>query len=190
MPSLKPGMTVRMGQPVNRNSPPVVKAAPAAQGASEPFWKTKRLSQMTQVEWESLCDGCGRCCLNKLEDVDTGATYFTNVACRLFDTASCRCKDYANRKRQVSDCVQLSPRNVKRIVWLPPTCAYRLVAEGKDLAWWHPLVSGRPETVHEAGVSVRGRETVCETKLPEEEWEQRIVAWPGKVPRGTRKGGR
>jgi uncharacterized protein len=186
-PRPKAGHDGEMGQPVNRKSSPVAKPAPAGNGAAAPFWKTKRLSQMTQAEWESLCDGCGRCCLNKLEDIDTGATYFTNVACRLFDTASCRCKDYANRKRQVSDCVQLSPRNVKRIVWLPPTCAYRLVAEGKDLAWWHPLVSGSPETVHEAGVSVRGRETVCETKLPEEKWEERIVAWPGKVPRTIRR---
>ncbi len=167
-------------------SPQIVNLRPPQKARAAPFWKTKRLSQMSQAEWESLCDGCGRCCLNKLEDIDTGATHFTNVACRLFDTASCRCKDYANRKRQVSDCVQLSPRNVKRIVWLPPTCAYRLVAEGKDLAWWHPLVSGSPETVHEAGVSVRGRETVCETTLPEEKWEQRIVAWPGKVPRGAK----
>jgi uncharacterized cysteine cluster protein YcgN (CxxCxxCC family) len=103
---------------------------------SEPFWKTKRLSQMTRTEWESLCDGCGRCCLNKLEDADTGNTFFTNVACKLFDAGSCRCKDYAGRKRKVPDCVQLTPRNVRRIVWLPPTCAYRLVAEGRDLYWW------------------------------------------------------
>jgi uncharacterized cysteine cluster protein YcgN (CxxCxxCC family) len=153
----------------------------------EPFWKTKRLSQMTQREWESLCDGCGRCCLNKLEDVDTGNTFFTNVACKLFDAGSCRCKDYPRRKRKVPDCVQLTPRNVRRIVWLPPTCAYRLVAEGRDLYWWHHLVSGSRETVHEAGVSVRGRETVCETKVPDENLEEYIVSWPGKVPKGARK---
>jgi uncharacterized cysteine cluster protein YcgN (CxxCxxCC family) len=154
--------------------------------APEPFWKTKRLGEMTRREWESLCDGCGRCCLNKLEDIDTGATYFTNVRCRLFDTASCRCKDYAHRKARVPDCVQLKPRNVRRIVWLPPTCAYRLVAEGKDLMWWHHLVSGSRETVHEAGVSVRGKDTVCETALPEEKWPERIVSWPGKVPKAAR----
>jgi uncharacterized protein len=174
-------MTVPMTRPSNR------KPAPAANGAPAPFWKRKRLAEMTRAEWESLCDSCGRCCLNKLEDIDTGATYFTNVHCKLFDSDSCRCKDYANRKHKVPDCVQLSPRNVRRIVWLPPTCAYRLVAEGKDLAWWHPLVSGSRETVHEAGVSVRGRQTVCETSLPEEKWEDQIVGWPGKVPKAARR---
>ena len=156
------------------------------QAKTAPFWETKRLHEMNAQEWESLCDGCGLCCLIRYEDEETGEIIPTRVSCKLLDQHTCACKDYANRKRQVSDCVQLSPRNVKRIVWLPPTCAYRLVAEGKDLAWWHPLVSGSPETVHEAGVSVRGRETVCETKLPEEKWEERIVAWPGKVPRGAK----
>ena len=168
MPGLKPGMTLLMGRPA--------KPAPASNGAAAPFWKTKRLSQMSQAEWESLCDGCGRCCLNKLEDIDTGATYFTNVACRLFDTASCRCKDYANRKRQVSDCVQLSPRNVKRIVWLPPTCAYRLVEEGQDLEWWHPLVSGDPRTVRLAGISIAGR-VLSEPDVPEDDLPDHIVDW-------------
>ena len=153
----------------------------------EPFWKTKRLSQMTRAEWESLCDGCGRCCLNKLEDSDTGNTFFTNVACKLFDAGSCRCKDYPRRKQKVPDCVQLTPRNVRRIVWLPPTCAYRLVADGGDLYWWHHLVSGSRETVHEAGVSVRGRDTVCETTVPDEKLEEFIVSWPGKVPKSARK---
>ena len=173
-------MTVPMAKPANR------KPAPATNGAEVPFWKRKTLSQMSAREWESLCDGCGRCCLNKLEDIDTGATYFTDVRCKLFDAQACRCKDYAHRKAKVPDCVQLSPRNVKRIVWLPPTCAYRLVAEGRDLHWWHHLVSGSRETVHEAGVSVRGRETVCETGVPDERLEEHIVGWPGKVPRGAR----
>jgi uncharacterized cysteine cluster protein YcgN (CxxCxxCC family) len=151
-----------------------------------PFWRHKKLSQMTKREWESLCDGCGRCCLNKLEEIETGRTFFTDVACRLFDTQSCRCKDYAGRMAKVPDCVQLTSRNVRRIVWLPPTCAYRLVAEGRDLYWWHHLVSGDRDTVHQAGVSVRGRATVCETLVPDEKLEDHIVGWPGKVPKGAR----
>jgi hypothetical protein len=122
-----------------------------------PFWRRKTLAEMTAEEWESLCDGCGKCCLNKIEDIDTGEILPTNVACRLFELGTCRCANYANRKRLVPECVVLTPANVKRIPWLPATCAYRLVAEGKDLAWWHPLVSGDPESVHRAGVSVRGR---------------------------------
>ena len=107
-------------------------------------------------EWESLCDGCGRCCLNKLIDEDTNRTVFTDVGCRLLDGDTCRCTDYAHRQAKVKDCVRLTPRNVRRLTWLPPTCGYRLVAEGRDLYWWHPLVSGDPDTVHEAGISVRG----------------------------------
>ena len=121
------------------------------------FWKTKTLEEMSSVEWESLCDGCARCCLEKLEDEDTGEIYWTSVGCRLFDAQSCRCSDYANRLARVSDCVGLTPRNVRTISWLPSTCAYRLVAEGRDLYWWHRLVSGSAETVHEAGISMRGR---------------------------------
>ena len=112
----------------------------------EPFWRRKSLGKMTDSEWESLCDGCGRCCLVKLEDADDSArTYFTDVGCRLLDGQSCRCRDYPNRTAKVSDCVRLTPRNINRIVWLPPTCAYRLLADGRDLYWWHPLVSGDPE---------------------------------------------
>ena len=122
-----------------------------------PFWRTKSMGEMTKAEWESLCDGCGRCCLNKLIDEDTNQTVFTDVGCRLLDGQTCRCTDYAHRQARVKDCVRLTPRNVRRLSWLPPTCGYRLVAEGRDLYWWHPLVSGDPETVHAAGVSVRGR---------------------------------
>ena len=167
---------------------PLAKKPAPAEPAAEPlpFWKTKKLGEMSPREWASLCDGCGRCCLNKLEEIGTGKTFFTNVACKLFDSESCRCKDYAKRKAKVPDCVQLSSRNVRRIVWLPPTCAYRLVGEGRDLYWWHHLVSGSRETVHEAKVSVRGRQTVSEVGIPDDKLEDYIVSWPGKVPRGAR----
>ena len=106
---------------------------------------------------ESLCDGCARCCLNKLEDWDTGEIIWTNVACSLLDDGSCRCKDYHNRLETVPDCVPLDVEKVHTLTWLPPTCAYRLLDEGYDLYWWHPLVSGDPDTIHQAGISVRGK---------------------------------
>jgi uncharacterized protein len=112
---------------------------------------------MTAGEWESLCDGCGKCCLNKIEFEDTGEIAFTNVACKLLDLHSCQCSNYANRKKFVPDCVKLSPKNIEGIAWMPSTCAYRLIAESKPLFDWHPLVSGDPETVHTAGISMRGR---------------------------------
>ena len=127
------------------------------EGGSEPFWKTKSMAEMTTEEWESLCDGCGKCCLHKLEDWDTGEVSYTNVACRLLDLGSCRCSNYPDRKRFVPDCLILSVENLQEMDWLPQTCAYKIIASGKDLAWWHPLVSGDPETVHRAGISVRGR---------------------------------
>ena len=136
---------------------------------SEPFWKTKKLQEMTTPEWESLCDGCGKCCLAKLEDEDTGKIYWTSVGCRLFDAGSCRCRDYEHRKAKVPDCVQLTPDNVGTIPWLPKSCAYRRIAEGRELAWWHPLVSGRAETVHEAGISIQGRVAASEADLAEPE---------------------
>ncbi len=134
-----------------------------------PFWKTKTLEEMTSAEWESLCDGCGKCCLSKLEDEDTGEIHWTSVACRLFDAGLCRCRDYDNRLQLVSDCVRLTPQNVRTITWLPSTCAYRLLAEGHDLYDWHPLISGRAESVHEAGASVRGRVSALESDLEEVE---------------------
>jgi uncharacterized protein len=121
-----------------------------------PFWRRKRLEELDAEEWEQLCDGCGRCCLNKLEDEDTGDIHLTRLACRLLDLSTCRCKDYANRKARVPECVKIDVETVRQVKWLPPTCAYRLVAEERDLFWWHPLVSGTPETVHDAGISVRG----------------------------------
>lgn len=126
-----------------------------------PFWKRKRLEEMTAEEWESLCDGCGKCCLHKLEDPDSGEVAYTAVACRLLDERRIRCTRYAERRRLVPDCAVLTAEAVRKMHWLPKTCAYRLIAEGKDLYGWHPLVSGDPESVHRAGVSVRGR-TVSE----------------------------
>lgn len=121
-----------------------------------PFWETKRLHEMTQAEWESLCDGCGQCCLIKVEEEVTGDIYLTRLACHLLDTRTCRCRDYANRRARVPDCVTIDAASVCDIEWLPRSCAYRRLAEGRGLEWWHPLVVGDPETVHRAGVSVRG----------------------------------
>jgi len=152
-----------------------------------PFWRTKSMAQMSKAEWESLCDGCGRCCLNKLIDEETHQTVFTDVGCRLLDGETCRCTDYAHRQEKVKDCVRLTWRNVRRLTWLPPTCGYRLVAEGCDLPWWHPLVSGDPETVHTAGISVRGRVTASEKNVPDSKLEEYIVRWPGKWPKGAKR---
>ena len=155
----------------------------------EPFWRSKTLAQMTGAEWESLCDGCGRCCLNKLEEEDTGRIYYTDVGCRLLDAQGCRCRDYANRSAEIEDCVRLTPENVGQIPWLPPTCAYRLLAHGRDLYWWHPLVSGDPDSVHAAGISVRGRVAGLEDEIPDEDLEDHIVNWPLRVPKRTRRAG-
>ena len=142
--------------------------------ADTPYWKRKRLEDMSKEEWEGLCDGCGQCCLHKLEDVDTGDIALTNVACRYLDLGSCRCGDYANRKVNVPDCVQLTPQNARELAWLPASCGYRLVARGQDLAWWHPLVSGDPGSVHEAGISVRG-EAVSEDRV--RDVQEHVTSW-------------
>jgi uncharacterized cysteine cluster protein YcgN (CxxCxxCC family) len=119
------------------------------------FWQTKTLSQMNDAEWESLCDGCGKCCLHKLKDVDTGEVFYTQVACRLLDLPTCKCKAYPQRTEHVPDCLVLRRHLASGFSYLPTTCAYRLIAEGKELASWHPLVSGNKDSVFEAGVAIR-----------------------------------
>lgn len=123
----------------------------------QPFWETKTLGEMSPSEWEALCDGCGRCCLEKIRDEDTGETLVAGVSCEFLDLENCRCSVYPDRLRRNPDCIPLSPENLDEIAWLPSTCAYRLIAEGRPLKWWHPLISGDPGTVHKAGISVRGK---------------------------------
>ncbi len=134
----------------------------------KPFWQSKTLDQMTAQEWESLCDGCGLCCLIRFEDEETGEIIPTRVACKLFDERLCRCTDYENRKQHVPDCIKLTPGNIDALNWMPKSCAYRRLHEGRPLASWHPLVSGDPESVHRAGVSIRGQ-TISETVLADPE---------------------
>ncbi len=142
---------------------------------AEPFWEVKSLDEMTREEWESLCDGCAKCCLIKLEDANTGELAYTDVACRLLDLGKCSCTDYPKRSIRVPDCLQVTPELARTADWLPSTCAYRLLAEGKELYWWHPLVSGERETVHSAGISVRNR-VIHESRRIDP--EDRIVDWP------------
>jgi uncharacterized cysteine cluster protein YcgN (CxxCxxCC family) len=123
---------------------------------TERFWEQKTLAQMTRAEWESLCDGCGKCCVHKLEDEETGELFPTNVACRLLDRRTGRCTDYRRRRMFVPECVRLTPARLEELDWLPSTCAYRLLAHGEPLPAWHPLITGDPESVHRAGESVRG----------------------------------
>ena len=148
-------------------------------GLRDRFWERVPLRNLTPREWEALCDGCGKCCLNKLEDPDTREIAFTRVACRLLDESTARCGQYAIRKTLVPDCIQLTPSTMGDVAYfMPETCAYRLLHEGKPLPRWHPLITGDPESVHRAGVSVRGR-TVPEFEVPEEDWEDYIIEEPG-----------
>ncbi len=154
-------------------SPPMKDPIPR-DGLRPEFWK-RPLTSLTPREWEALCDGCGKCCLNKLEDADTGEVFFTRIACRLLDDETCRCGQYEERKRFVPECVVLTPKSIAKVAyWMPSTCAYRLLHEGKPLFDWHPLISGRAESVHEAGQSVKGW-TLPEYEVPEEDWEDHII---------------
>lgn len=151
--------------------PPI---APAS-GLRHRFWETVPLKKMSGAEWEALCDGCGKCCLNKIEYEDTGEVDFTRVACRLLDGDTCRCSNYEIRHQFVPDCVSLTPKKLESIAyWLPQTCAYRRLHEGKKLEDWHPLISGDPESVHTAGISVRGW-TVPENEISEDDWEEYVI---------------
>jgi len=142
------------------------------------YWETIPLERMTRPEWEALCDGCGKCCLNKLEDEDTGEVVLTRVACRLFDDTTCRCAQYEIRHQFVPECITLSPANLDRnLYWMPETCAYKLLYLGKPLYDWHPLISGTAESVHDAGVSMRQR-TVPEFEVAEDDWEDHLIEEP------------
>lgn len=150
----------------------------APKGLADRFWERKSLKTLSQQEWEALCDGCGKCCLNKLEDEDSGEVALTRIACRLLDDDTCRCAHYENRHAFIPECIVLRPDNIdSHAYWMPATCAYRLLWEGKPLADWHPLISGTPDSVHQAGVSVRGM-TLSEFDIPEEEWEDHIIEEP------------
>ncbi|MFK7913606.1 MAG: YcgN family cysteine cluster protein [Pseudomonadales bacterium] len=144
--------------------------------ATPGFWETKTLDQMSAAEWESLCDGCARCCMIKLQDEDTEQIIHTSAVCHLLDQQACRCTAYPQRHERVPDCIAFSAAIVQELEWLPRSCAYRRIAEGRGLADWHPLVSGDPESVHAAGVSVRGK-VVSEATVDDQDLEDMVVHW-------------
>lgn len=142
----------------------------------EPFWERKTLEEMTIEEWEALCDGCAKCCLHKIEDEETGQVYYTNVACRLLNLEKCQCMDYGSRSKFVSDCLQLTPEKVRHTDWLPRSCAYRRLAEGRGLAWWHPLISGKQMTVPKICSAPYGK-ILPENNVDLSQLEEMIVDW-------------
>jgi uncharacterized cysteine cluster protein YcgN (CxxCxxCC family) len=153
---------------------------PAAAHMSETrFWEHKSLAALDSHEWESLCDGCGRCCLLKIEDEDSGQLFYTNVVCGYFDNDRCRCTQYADRSLLVPDCIKVTPEVAETQKWLPETCAYRLLAEGKPLYDWHPLISGSPDSVHAAGISVRDK-VVLEQYVHPDELPEHLAHWLGQ----------
>ena len=140
------------------------------------FWEEKALHEMNSEEWELLCDGCARCCMIKLEEAQSGEVHYTSLTCELLDLDTCRCTRYPDRHKLVPGCVELTPVTAEQFDWLPDTCAYRRLAKGQQLLWWHPLVSGDPQTVHEAGISVFGK-TLSVGTVHSDEHEQHIIRW-------------
>lgn len=143
------------------------------------FWEYKTLSRMSDKEWESLCDGCGKCCLNKLIDDETEELHFTNVACHLLHTKSCQCRKYDQRFKLVSDCVKVSLDDIQQFHWLPSSCAYRRLAEGKPIPEWHPLITGSQSAMHKGGFSVRGK-VISESAIDPEKLGEYITIWPAE----------
>ena len=142
------------------------------------FWETKPLESLNSEEWEALCDGCGKCCLNKIEDEETGKVFLTRIACRLFSDENCLCNDYEHRNDHVPECIKLTPTTIKEnAYWLPSTCAYKLLYEKKQLPVWHPLLTGNKETMHRAGISIKGA-TISEKSVNENDWENFIIPEP------------
>ena len=164
----------------------VRRARRAAAKTELPFWKRRTLAQMSRQEWEALCDGCGMCCVNKLEYEGTGELAQTDTCCKLLDPKTARCRDYKNRKKIVPDCVRLTLTKLAAIRWLPPTCAYKLRFEGKALPPWHPLLSGDPDSVHRAGVSVQGRVEASEDEIDTDDLPEFIRVWPKRWPKRAR----
>jgi uncharacterized protein len=165
---------IRQGTPKPR--PEGTGRDPIDRGGLRPeFWRRFPIEDLPRDEWEALCDGCGKCCLIKLEDEDTGAVAYTDIACRLLDRDTCRCGHYALRRQLVAGCVVLDRDTIEdALAWMPETCAYRRVAQGLDLEPWHPLISGDPESVHAAGISLRGR-MVSEYDVDEDDWEDHVL---------------
>jgi len=143
----------------------------------QPWWEEKTLSEMSRTEWEQICDHCAKCCLHKLEDEEDGTVYYTDVACSLLDAENCNCTDYENRRTRVPDCLQLTVGNIDQIQWMPPSCSYRVLKEGRSLASWHHLVTGDDNSIHQEGKSIKGR-YIDESKVDEDDLEEHVVEWP------------